>query len=154
MDEENIVEGEVQESGDFPVPSGDKGTVLISLESTIKTHISSLDRLGEELRKHKEMLDDIFANDATYQKHLETAKEATKIKTATKQQILNQPQAKGLNEKVKTFKSEIKEQEGALSDYLQEYQRLSGVNEIEGEDGEVREIVYVAKLIRKASGFR
>lgn len=134
--------------------TGDNSTILISLESTIKSHITSLDKLGEELRKHKEMLDDIFANDETYQKHLETAKEATKIKTATKQQILNRPQAKELNEKVKSFKSEIKEQEGALSDYLQEYQRLSGVNEIEGEDGEMREIVYVAKLIRKASGFR
>lgn len=150
MDEDKIIEGETEET--VPVVSGDSSTILISLESTIKTHITSLDKLAEELRKHKEMLDDIFANDQTYQKHLEAAKEATKIKTATKQQILQQPQAKELNEKVKSFKSEIKEQEGALSDYLQEYQRLSGVNEIEGEDGEVREIVYVAKLIRKAFG--
>ena len=37
-----------------------------------------------------------------------------------------------------------------LSDYLREYQRLSGSNEIEGEDGELRTIVYVAKLVRKS----
>jgi hypothetical protein len=44
-----------------------------------------------------------------------------------------------------------KELDTALSDYLREYMRMSGTNEIETEDGDVREIVYVAKLIKKAS---
>jgi hypothetical protein len=74
----------------------------------------------------------------------------TKFKSKTKSEILKRPQAKELDDRIKTMKSEIKEQQGALSDYLQEYQRMSGVNEIEGEDGEMREIVYVAKLVRKA----
>ena len=48
------------------------------------------------------------------------------------------------------MKSEQSELKTGLSDYLREYQRLSGSNEIEGEDGEVREIVYVAKLVKKS----
>ncbi len=54
-----------------------------------------------------------------------------------------------MNNKVRNLRSEIKELKGALSDYLQEYARLSGVNEIEDENGEVREIKYDAKLIKK-----
>jgi hypothetical protein len=40
--------------------------------------------------------------------------------------------------RVKSLKSEKSELEGGLSDYLSEYQRLSGSNEIEGDDGEIR----------------
>lgn len=127
-----------------------KGEILVSMEGMIKSHVSSLDKLQQEYKKHKEMLDDIFTNDATYQTHSEKAKEANKVKAATKTQILKQPQAAQLQEKIKSMKSEISELQSALSDYLQEYERLSGVNEIEGEDGEVREIVSTAKLVKKA----
>jgi len=48
----------------------------------------------------------------------------------------------------------LKDLQNALSDYLREYQRLSGSNEIEGDDGEVREIVYVAKLVKRTSRFK
>lgn len=128
--------------------------VIISLEGMIKNHVSSIDRLTEEMKKHNDMLNDILANDQTYQTHLEQAKEAAKIKNATKQQILKQPQAADLTNKVKSMRSELKELKGALSDYLKEYQRLTGVNEIEGEDGQVREIVYEAKLVKRSEKFR
>ena len=126
------------------------GGILVNMESLVKSHISQIDKLNEELKKLKEMLDDILANDSTYQEHLENAKEAAKVKTATKNQILKRPQAADLNEKIKSLKSQIKENQSSLSDYLQEYARLSGVNEIEGDDGEVREIVYTAKLVKKS----
>jgi hypothetical protein len=37
----------------------------------------------------------------------------------------------------------------ALSDYLREYERLSGTNQIETDDGHIHEIVYIAKLLKK-----
>lgn len=150
MDEDNIVDGEVVESSESN-QNDSAATVLMNLEGMIKSHISSIDKLKVELDKHSEMLKDIFDNDPTYKNHSDKAKEASRIKTATKQQILKQPQAADLNVKVKSFKSQIKELQDALSDYLREFQRMSGVSEIEGEDGEVREIVYVAKLVRKSS---
>lgn len=125
------------------------GEVIINMEALIKSHITSADKLQEELKINKEMLDDIFKNDPTFQDHAEKAKEATKLKQKTKAEILKRPQVAELNEKVRSLKSQLKEIGSALSDYLQEYQRLSGVSEIEGEDGEVREIVYVAKLVKK-----
>jgi len=125
--------------------------IILDLEKLIKNHISSIDRIKIELKKHREMLEDVFINDPTYKLHAEKAKEANKLKSSTKQQIARQPNVANLLSKVKGMREEVKGLEGALSDYLREYQRLSGVNEIEGEDGEVREIVYVAKLVKRSS---
>ncbi|MDO8429301.1 MAG: hypothetical protein Q7S88_01610 [Candidatus Daviesbacteria bacterium] len=133
---------------------GNGADILINLEGLIKSHISSTTRLQEEYDKHRSMLDDIFNNDATYKKLSEESKEASRKKGAQKQQILKNPQAADLNSKVQSMKSEIKEIQGALSDYLKEFQRMSGVNEIEGDDGEVREIVYDARLVKKSSTYR
>lgn len=127
--------------------------ILLNMEGLIKGHISTIDSLTEEGKKLKDMLDDIFANDPTFQEHDKLAKEAAKVKQNTRQQILKQPQAADLNKKIKDLKADIKENKASLSDYLQEYARMSGVNEIEGDDGEVREIVYTAKLIKKSSIF-
>lgn len=131
----------------------DDSMVILNMEGMIKSHISALDRFQEELTKYQGLLDDIFNNDPTYKEHTEKAKEAAKIKSATKQQILKMPQAADLDNKVKNLRQEIKEHKASLSDYLREFQRLSGINEIEGEDGELREIVYTAKLIKKGSNF-
>lgn len=127
--------------------------ILVNMESLIKGHISTIDKLTTEFKKLKEMLDDIFSNDPTFGEHNKAAKEAAKVKQNTKAQILKQPQAADLDKKIKELKGELKENQASLSDYLQEYARMSGVNEIEGEDGEVREIVYTAKLIKKSSIF-
>lgn len=134
-------------------PGAKNSEILINMESLIKGHVSTIDKLTVEAKKLKEMLDDIFNNDPTYQEHDKASKEATRVKQNTKAQILKQPQAADLNKKVKDLKGELKENQASLSDYLQEYARMSGVNEIEGDDGEMREIVYSAKLIKKSSIF-
>jgi hypothetical protein len=131
----------------------DGAQILINLESMIKSHIGSLERLSDELKKHKGMLNDIFENDSTYKQHSDAAKEAARIKSQTKLQILKSPQVADLANKVKGMQSQLKETREALSDYLREFQRMSGVNEIEDETGEVHEIRYVAKLVKKRSGF-
>lgn len=133
---------------------GNGADILINLEALIKSHISNISKLQEEYDKHRSMLDDIFNNDETYKKLSEESKEASRKKGAQKQQILKNPQAADLNSKVQTMKSEIKEIQGALSDYLKEFQRMSGVNEIEGDDGQIREIVYDARLVKKSSTYR
>ena len=128
--------------------------LLGNLESSIKEHIASIDTAKTELKKLKEMLSDMFSNDSTYQEHDKTVKEAVKIRTKTKLELLKQPAAAQLNTKIKEMSSDLKDLQNALSDYLREYQRLSGSNEIEGDDGEVREIVYVARLVKRSSHFK
>jgi len=128
--------------------------LLGNLESSIKEHIASIDTSKTELKKLKEMLSDMFSNDSTYQEHDKAVKEASKIRTKTKLELLKQPAAAQLNNKIKELSSDLKDLQNALSDYLREYQRLSGSNEIEGDDGEVREIVYVARLVKRSSHFK
>lgn len=125
--------------------------VLLDLEQLIKTNIAIIDRGKAELKKQREMLTSALENDETYRLHNEEAKKAAKQKAQTKYQIMQLPQNKQLAEKVKAIITDVKEADAALSDYLREYARLSGTNEIETEDGEVREIVYVAKLVKKSS---
>lgn len=129
-------------------------SVLLNLESMIKSHLSSVARLDEEYKKFKGMFDDIFENDPTFRQHNEQAKEAAKLKSATKAQIMKQPQVAELNEKIKTLKGEIKDMQSAISDYVNEFHRLSGVTEIETDEGEVLEIIQVAKLVKKNPKFR
>lgn len=140
-----------------PVPdvaaasTGSGATVLLELETTIKNHIAQIDKNRAELKKQREMLESALLNDETYRLHTEEAKKAAKVKAQTKFQIMQLPANKGLADKVKTLAAEIKELDGALSDYLREYMRMSGTNEIETDEGDVREIIYIAKLIRKSA---
>lgn len=124
---------------------------LFTVESAIKEHMSQIEKLGDELKPVKEMLDDYLDNDPTYRERTELAKKASQLKSQTKQQLLKQPNAVQLVEKIKTMKEEMKGLNEALSYYLREFQRLTGANEFEGSDGELRQIVYIAKLVRKTN---
>ncbi len=123
----------------------------LSVESLIKTLISRIARVKEDLKPVKEMLNDLFSNNEEYQIADKEAKEASKKKSDVKAKILSTPEGKMANDKVTEMKNELKEAQEALSTYLSEYQRLTGSSEIEGEDGELRKIVYVAKLVKKTN---
>ncbi len=134
-------------------PDSNDAVLLVKIEEMIKTHIAQIDKLAEDISKHKEIVDDTFTNNETYQTHDKAAKEAAQIRSKTKAEIMKMPAVADMVNKLKTLKSEKAELQDGLSDYLREYQRLSGSNEIEGEDGQIREIVYTAKLVKK-SAFR
>ncbi len=126
-------------------------SLLLKIEEMIKTHLSQIDDLSGEITKHKEVFDNFFGQDETYRKHDEEAKAAAKIRSKTKSEIMKKPAVAELSGKLKDLKLQKKELQEGLSDYLKEYQRLSGSSEIEGDDGEVREIVFVARLVKKSA---
>lgn len=130
-------------------PVQSQSEVLLNMEGLIKNHLSALRKLQEELTKQKEMLDDILSNDPTYQEHLNAANEAAKTKNSTKAQVLKQPQAADLDRKIKEVKGEMKDNQGSLSDYLSEYSRLSGLTEIEDDEGNMMQISFSAKLVKR-----
>ena len=168
MDDNNIQDAEVLDekplSQDFPgvedVPTSsivrDSGAVgdaaiLLNLEEMIKNYIQSLDKLKEEKKKLAEMFEDSFVNNPVYRENAEKAKEAAKVKATTRQQIASQPSVIAIGQKVKGLSSDLRERQIALSDYLLEYQRLSGANEIEDAEGQMREIINSAKLIKRTA---
>ena len=133
-------------------PSINQGALpVLEMEGLIKNHIASIDKLKAEAKQFKQMIEDVLLNDAVYKEHDQKAKEATKIKGATKKQILSQPAVASTVSKLKDARQRVKELTNALSEYLREYARLTGTNEIEGLDGEVREIIFVAKVLKKSS---
>jgi hypothetical protein len=81
----------------------------------------------------------------------QVVEDAMKGKKEIKAKLSRQPNALETAEKKKNMSSEIKEMDAALSDYLREYMRISGANQIEDDNGTVHEIVYIAKLLKKAS---
>ncbi|MEK9143726.1 MAG: hypothetical protein AAB481_03800 [Patescibacteria group bacterium] len=132
------------------VPETD-ATVLTSLESLIKQHVSSIASSKAELKKVREMITSVLTNDPTYKLHEEEAKKAAKVKAATKSELMKVPGNKVLVEKSNELATEIKESDAAVSEYLREFARLTGSTEFETDDGEVREIVFVAKLVKRSS---
>lgn len=147
----DIIEGEVVDDSVADLnPDADKANLILQLEGLIKTNLSQADKLREELSEQKAMLSDSFENDPTYIEHATLAKEANKVKAKTKAEITKRPEIATIAEKVKTMSSELKELNSALSDYLREFNQQSGISQIEGADGELMEIVYVAKLVKKS----
>lgn len=126
---------------------------ILELESMIKNTISTVDRNKEELKKYKEMIDSALTNDETYREADLKVKELAKEKGKAKLNVMQNQANRNIAEKAKELSFEIKEANLGLSEYLREYQRMTGQSEIEGEDGEVREIVYTAKLIKKQKKF-
>lgn len=126
-------------------------TVLTSLESLIKQHVASIAANKAELKKLREMIASALTNDETYKLHEEEAKKAAKVKAATKSELMKAPANKILVDKANELSTEIKEADAALSEYLREFARLTGSTEFETDDGEVREIVFVAKLVKRSS---
>lgn len=128
-----------------------QATVLLSLEEMIKKYITRLDKLKIDVKKQKEMYDDAFLNNPTFIENTEKAKAAAKDLLVTKKNIASQPAVIQTALQLKSIRGEVKEIEQSLSDYLQEYQRLTGANEIEGEDGKIRDIINVAKLVLRSA---
>lgn len=142
---------EAQIVNDTPTPPQTDATVLTSLESLIKQHVSSIAANKTELKNLREMITSALFNDPTYKLHEEEAKKAAKIKATTKSELLKAPANKILVDKANELATEIKEADAALSEYLREFARLTGSTEFETDDGEVREIVFVAKLVKRSS---
>jgi len=123
--------------------------LMINLGNLINSNLTEIDKIEADLANQKEMLDSVLENDSTYKDHAERAKEASRIKTATKKEIFKRPDVSHVVVKLNELKDDIKNTKEELSQYVQEYARVSGQNYFEAADGSIQEIVYVAKLRKK-----
>ncbi len=117
----------------------------------VQRRLSILDKAKDELKKLKEMFNDMFVNDSLYVEKDKLVKEAMKKRQDEKARISKQPAAADLAGKIKELKEEIKENEDTLTDELMAYYRTAGVTEIEDADGNVQEFAIVIKLKPKRS---
>lgn len=121
---------------------------ITSITNLVQTYIGTVERLKNELKESRGMLEDTFANDARYIEVNEKAKAVAKEKKQIKAELLKNPQAMALSQKVKDLATELKEAHQMLSGYLGDYQRLTAATEIEDSEGRVMQIVVQTKLVR------
>ncbi len=124
----------------------------LNLENQIKTLIDQIDTLKEEIKNQKQMYDDSFQNDTTFKEHDEKVKEASKIRQATKAQILKQGNVAEISEKIADSKTDLKGMQNTLSELLIQYQKESGATQIESNKGEILRLVNSVKLVKESSG--
>lgn len=122
---------------------------LMSVDAAIKERILKIEELKLEIKPQREMLNSYLDNDEAYRETSKVAQKASQQKSGLKKQLLATPQGQTLTEKLESMKDELIDLEEGLSYYLREYQRITGANEFEGADGELRQIKFTAKLIRK-----
>lgn len=121
----------------------------VDLTSLINRYVADIEKTKAQLKEQNQMFKDAFENDKEYHDKNEVVKAATKEKNAVKQRIMQQPAIQSAAEKVQDLKSELKDMQEALSGYLQEHIRKTGQRTIETDDGELREIVPVYKLVKR-----
>ena len=119
------------------------------LESIINGYQMDLEKLQGDLKDKNAMLKDAFENDAEYAKAQEEYKKIQKKKKGEKDRIIAEPAVAVLDSKVKDIRSQVKEAKQALSDYLTQYFTESGLRQITGADGEIRELVTSVRLVKK-----
>ncbi len=161
MDEDQkIIEGEEVDAdeevsnanADTDKAQFNQASALMSLEELIKNHITTIDKLRDELKQHKEMFEDTFNNDPTYREHVEKVKEANKAKGSVRQQLSKQPSVAQLDQKVKDLRFDIGEQNKTLSDLLQDYKEQTGASQLE-VNGKTYAIISTSKLVTKSAKF-
>ena len=124
----------------LPVTSDNTDVSSLPLvESAIRERNKKLAEVKEKQKKLNEMLKSYLENSPEYVEASKLAKTASGKKSSIKQSLLSQP---GADEK--------KELEESLSYYLSQFQNLSGTNEFEDENGDLKQIVYVAKLVKRS----
>lgn len=122
---------------------------VIDLTAIINRYVADIDKIKDSLKDKNAMFKDGFAGDAKYHEQDMKVKELNKLKNAEKQRILKTPAMEALTAQINDLKLELKDQQDLLSGYLEQYQKASGTNVIETEDGKIREIIPVYKLVNR-----
>jgi seryl-tRNA synthetase len=104
-------------------------------------------KMKENLKVQTEMLHDAVEGDAAYHELDIQMKDLKKKMNEIKQKIMKTPAMEAVVAKIEEYKQDIKDSKEMLSGYLEEYQRVAGTNIIEGENGEIKEIVPQYKLV-------
>lgn len=132
-----------------PIPqNAETKDVALAIEEISVSYAKSITLLREEIKKINELLKDGYENDAEYREQFKTTDTEKKKLKLIKDRLLSLPGSIELTQKLKDLRSEMKEKQLSLSDYLLELERMVGVNQLELFPGEVWEIVKTAKLIK------
>jgi hypothetical protein len=145
VEEGSVVETPMEENSAAETPAME----IVNLSSLINRYFTDLEKIKQQLKTQRDMFNGAVENDKAYDEQSKQVKDLVKKRNAIKQDITQQPAVKAIILKQKELKEEMKDLQDALSRYLERYQQVAKTNMIEGEDGEMREIVPSYKLVKK-----
>jgi len=122
---------------------------MIELSAIINRYAADIEKVKGTMREKNSMFKDAFENDAEYHEQSLKIKDLNKIRNGAKQRILKQPAMEALTAQINDMKNELKDMQDMLSGYLEQYQKVSGTNIIETDEGIIREIIPVYRLVKR-----
>ncbi len=125
---------------------------IVELTTIINRYEADLKKMKENLKIQSGMLHDAVEGDAAYHELEIQKKDIQKKMNEIKAKIMKTPAMEAVVAKVEEYKQEIKDAKEMLSGYLEEYQRVAGTNILEGENGEIKEIVPQYHLVKRNNG--
>lgn len=132
---------------EVPADTGVMGR--LELESMIKRYLDEVDKLKDQMKTQKEMLNQTVENDATFSQEDSKVKEAKKVVSALRQKIMKQPAVVDAVERIKSIKEDLSDVQETISALAEQYQEVAKTNQIVKEDGEVLEIVRKYSVRKK-----
>lgn len=130
-----------------------EGQSLVEVESMILRYISDMEKLRQEIKEQNDMFKSTFEGDATYSKKKEEEEKLKKEVAATKQVLAKTPAAAEAEAKVKELKEDLRSLQGTIEILLNQRQKLTDVNQIIRDDGEVYEVKTKVSLVKKSSKY-
>lgn len=125
---------------------------VVGVGELIRRYIADIDHVKGVLKEQKQMQKDAFQNDKEYHDEEEKAKEIKRKQNTIRTRLLKAPALEAVTAKIKELQEQSKDMQAALSGYLQEHVRQTGQTMIEGNDGEMYEMVPVYRLRKKREG--
>lgn len=118
---------------------------IIRSETIVKKTITKLKTINSSLREKKQELKDALNNDSLYNNADNKVKEATRERLRIKKELLETESMKKLQDEISNLKSEKKDIQLSLSDYLVNYVEKTDSKMITDEEGEEWDIVIEKK---------
>lgn len=113
----------------------DTQQVLPEIESMTKRTIMSINEKKQLLKVKREMYKNRFDNDDAWKEADKVYREARLKRAQEKLRILEEPAMQSLDEEIRTISGEVKSEQLALSDWLYNYDKQTGSNMVELDNG-------------------
>ncbi len=117
----------------------------------IQQRLEVIEKLQEDIKKAKSMIDDALNNDSVYTKAVEESKESLRKKKQAKDQIINLAENKQLMKQIKDDGDELLTLKEILSEELIEYRQKSKTESIQDKRGQTHYFKFLVKLSRNSN---
>jgi len=143
-------EAKIEEAEILDTPRG--SMTIVELTTIINRYEGDMKKMRDNLKIQSGMLRDAVEGDAGFHELDVQSKDIQKKKNEIKQKTMKTQAMEAVVAKIEEYRSEMKDAREMLSGYLEEYQRVAGTNIIEGENGEIKEIIPQYRLVKRNNG--